>query len=138
MKWLDQSHSNVNANISLAQFSFSVILKDSYISDYSDIAYPGLIMKVGMSYLQVRILSCSVTSNKADWLSCSPDLYTICCVCGEYVLYKIIGIIIIVIVKILAWLSLFISAESVPGRVGMGMTTLLTLTAMFSSVGIFS
>ena len=34
----------------------------------------------------------------------------------------------------LAWLSLFIPAESVPGRVGMGMTTLLTLTAMFSSV----
>jgi len=35
---------------------------------------------------------------------------------------------------ILAWLSLFIPAESVPGRVGMGMTTMLTLTAMFSSV----
>ena len=36
---------------------------------------------------------------------------------------------------VLAWLSLFVPAESVPGRVGMGMTTLLTLTAMFSSVG---
>lgn len=35
---------------------------------------------------------------------------------------------------VLAWLSLFIPAESVPGRVGMGMTTLLTLTAMFSAV----
>ena len=39
-----------------------------------------------------------------------------------------------VVFVVLAWLSLFISAESVPGRVGMGMTTLLTLTAMFSSV----
>ena len=36
---------------------------------------------------------------------------------------------------VLGWLSLFIPPESVPGRVGMGMTTLLTLTAMFSSVG---
>ena len=35
---------------------------------------------------------------------------------------------------VLAWLSLFVPAESVPGRVGMGMTTLLTLTAMFSAV----
>ena len=35
---------------------------------------------------------------------------------------------------ILGWLSVFIPAESVPGRIGMGMTTLLTLTAMFSAV----
>ena len=39
-----------------------------------------------------------------------------------------------IIFQVLAWLSLFIPPESVPGRVGMGMTTLLTLTAMFSSV----
>ena len=38
--------------------------------------------------------------------------------------------------QVLAWLSLFVPVESVPGRVGMGMTTLLTLTAMFSSVSI--
>ena len=31
---------------------------------------------------------------------------------------------------VLAWLSLFIPAESVPGRVGMGMTTLLTLAVI--------
>ena len=36
--------------------------------------------------------------------------------------------------QVLAWLSLFIPAESVPGRVGMVMTTMLTLTAMFASV----
>ena len=47
MKWMDQSHSNVNANISLAQFSYNVLLMDSYSTDYYDIAYPGLIMKVG-------------------------------------------------------------------------------------------
>jgi len=35
---------------------------------------------------------------------------------------------------VLGWMSLFIPSESVPGRVGMGMTTLLTLTAMFSAV----
>lgn len=31
---------------------------------------------------------------------------------------------------ILGWLALFIPRTSVPGRVGMGMTTILTLTAM--------
>ena len=46
MKWMDKAHSNVNANISLAQFSFNVLLMDSYSTDYYDIAYPGLIMKV--------------------------------------------------------------------------------------------
>jgi len=102
MKWLDQSHSNVNANISLAQFSFSVLLMDSYSTDYYDIAYPGLIMKL---HLTRQI--------------------------GYHIVQTYIPSAVFVI---LAWLSLFISAESVPGRVGMGMTTLLTLTAMFSSV----
>ena len=45
-KWMEMSQSNVNANISLAQFSFNVVLMDSYSTDYYDIAYPGLIMKV--------------------------------------------------------------------------------------------
>ena len=46
MKWLDDSHNNVNYNISLAQFGFDVQLMDSYSTDYYDIAYPGLIMRV--------------------------------------------------------------------------------------------
>ena len=46
MKWLDDSHNNVNYNISLAQFRFDVQLMDSYSTDYYDIAYPGLIMRV--------------------------------------------------------------------------------------------
>merc|ERR1719342_130974 len=102
MKWLEQSHSNVNANISLAQFSFNVILMDSYSTDYYDIAYPGLIMKL---HLTRQI--------------------------GYHIVQTYIPSAVFVI---LAWLSLFIPVESVPGRIGMGMTTLLTLTAMFSSV----
>ena len=35
---------------------------------------------------------------------------------------------------ILAYLSIYIPTDSIPARVGMGMTTLLTLTTMFSSV----
>ena len=35
---------------------------------------------------------------------------------------------------IVAWLSLFLPAESIPGRVTMAMTTLLTLAAMFGAV----
>jgi len=102
MKWMDQAHSNVNANISLAQFSFNVLLMDSYSTDYYDIAYPGLIMKL---HLTRQI--------------------------GYHIVQTYIPSAVFVV---LAWLSLFIPAESVPGRVGMGMTTLLTLTAMFSSV----
>jgi len=102
MKWLDQSHSNVNSNISLAQFSFNVLLMDSYSTDYYDINYPGLIMKLHLTrQIGYHIVQTYIPST---------------------------------VFVILAWLSLFIPAESVPGRVGMGMTTLLTLTAMFSSV----
>ena len=46
LRWLDDSHNNVNYNISLAQFSFDVQLMDSYSTDYYDISYPGLIMRV--------------------------------------------------------------------------------------------
>jgi len=102
LKWLDKSHSNVNANISLAQFSFNVLLMDSYSTDYYDVAYPGLIMKLHLTrQIGYHIVQTYIPST---------------------------------VFVILSWLSLFIPAESVPGRVGMGMTTLLTLTAMFSSV----
>ena len=46
LRWLDDSHNNVNYNISLAQFSFNVQLMDSYSTDYYEINYPGLIMRV--------------------------------------------------------------------------------------------
>ena len=35
---------------------------------------------------------------------------------------------------IVSWLSLFLPPESIPGRTGMAMTTLLTLAAMFGAV----
>ena len=35
---------------------------------------------------------------------------------------------------IVAWLSLFLPPESIPGRITMAMTTLLTLAAMFGAV----
>jgi len=102
MQWMDWSQSNVNANISLAQFSFNVLLMDSYNTDYYDIAYPGLIMKLHFTrQLGYHLVQTYIPS---------------------------------AVFVVLAWLSLFIPVESVPGRVGMGMTTLLTLTAMFSSV----
>ena len=34
----------------------------------------------------------------------------------------------------LGYLSLYVPAESIPGRVAIGMTTILTLTAMFSGI----
>jgi len=102
LRWMDQSHSNVNANITLSQFSFNVLLMDSYSTDYYDIQYPGLIMKLHLTrQIGYHIVQTYIPST---------------------------------VFVVLAWLSLFIPPESVPGRVGMGMTTLLTLTAMFSSV----
>ena len=35
---------------------------------------------------------------------------------------------------VIGWFSLFIPIEHVPGRVTMGMTTILTLAAMFSAI----
>merc|ERR1711982_222767 len=75
---------------------------DSYSTDYYDIQYPGLIMKLHLTrQIGYHIVQTYIPST---------------------------------VFVVLAWLSLFIPPESVPGRVGMGMTTLLTLTAMFSSV----
>jgi len=102
MAWLNASNSNVNANISLAQFDYKITLMDSYSTDYYDISYPGLIMKLHLTrQLTYHVVQTYIPST---------------------------------VFVIVAWLSLFVPAESVPGRVGMGMTTLLTLTAMFSSV----
>ncbi|TRY74426.1 hypothetical protein TCAL_05021, partial [Tigriopus californicus] len=94
--------SNVNPNITLAQFDMEVVLEETYATDYYDLAYPGIIMKI---HLTREI--------------------------GYHIVQTYIPSVIFVI---LAWLSMFISPDSVPGRVGMGMTTLLTVTAMFGSV----
>jgi len=102
MAWLNASQSNVNANISLAQFDYKITLMDSYSTDYYDISYPGLIMKLHLTrQLAYHVVQTYIPST---------------------------------VFVVIAWLSLFVPPESVPGRVGMGMTTLLTLTAMFSSV----
>jgi len=75
---------------------------DSYSTDYYDIAYPGLIMRLHLTrQIGYHIVQTYIPST---------------------------------VFVVLGWMSLFIPSESVPGRVGMGMTTLLTLTAMFSSV----
>ena len=55
MKWMGSDQNNVNSNISLAQFSFNVQLMDSYSTDYYEIAYPGLIMRVCL-YIRCFIL----------------------------------------------------------------------------------
>ena len=66
MKWMGASHNNVNANISLAQFSFNVQLMDSYSTDYYEIAYPGLIMRV-MGIQSDLTLYCLVCISHPGW-----------------------------------------------------------------------
>ncbi len=46
--WSNQT-SHVNENISLAQFDLSVSMESSYHTDYYELSYPGLILKLSMS-----------------------------------------------------------------------------------------
>jgi cation transporter family protein len=92
----------VNPDIHLAQFEFRTMLLEEYTTDYYDLQYPGLEIKLHLK----RLIAYHVVQTYI------PSTVFV----------------------ILAWLSMFIPPESVPGRVGMGMTTMLTLTAMFSSV----
>ena len=41
--------SNINQNISLPQFDFRVNLVDNYATDYYDLSYPGVIMRIVLS-----------------------------------------------------------------------------------------
>ena len=41
--------SNINQNISLPQFEFRVNLGDNYATDYYDLSYPGVIMRIVLS-----------------------------------------------------------------------------------------
>ena len=43
-RWLDGN--NINQNISLPQFDLSVKLGDDYATDYYELAYPGVIMRI--------------------------------------------------------------------------------------------
>ena len=43
---------NVNENISLAQFDFNVVFGNDYATDYYDLAYPGVILRI---YLERKI-----------------------------------------------------------------------------------
>jgi len=101
MNWLKDGLT-VNPDIHLAQFEFSTMLLEEYTTDYYDLQYPGLELKLHLK----RLIAYHVVQTYI------PSTVFV----------------------ILAWLSMFIPPESVPGRVGMGMTTMLTLTAMFSSV----
>ena len=40
-QWVDGS--NINPNITLAQFAMDVHLEDTYTTDYYDLAYPGIL-----------------------------------------------------------------------------------------------
>ena len=102
LKWMNGSNNQVNSEIHLDQFIFTVDLHDNYQTESYDISYPGLIMKITLT----RVI-------------------------GYHLLQTYVPSALFVI---LGWLSLFIPQSSVPGRVGMGMTTILTLTAMFNGV----
>ncbi len=78
-----RSDNQVNPNITLAQFSMDVHLSDSYTTEYYDLSYPGVIMRI---HLRREL--------------------------GYHVVQTYIPSVVFVV---LAWLSLFISADSIPG-----------------------
>ena len=54
LKWKERSESNINMDINLAQFSFSVDLKDANRTNNFDVVYPGLIMKIHLKRQVLR------------------------------------------------------------------------------------
>ena len=47
IEWMEKDQ-QVNPNISLTQFDFSVHRKDSYYTDYYTLHYPGIILDVNI------------------------------------------------------------------------------------------
>jgi len=92
---------NVNPNITLDQFVEEVHF-ENYATDYYEISYPGLILKIRLNRkVNYHLINSYIPS---------------------------------CLFVIVAWLSLFINPEAIPGRVSMVMMTLLTLMAMFSGI----
>ena len=80
--WMDGS--NINQNISLPQFDLQVELGDNYATDYYDLAYPGVIMKIHFKRkVSFHLMQTYVPSS---------------------------------IFVVVAWLSVFIPPEQVPGN----------------------
>ena len=76
--------SNINQNISLPQFDLKVELGDNYATDYYDLAYPGVIMKIHFKRkVSFHLMQTYVPSS---------------------------------IFVVVAWLSVFIPPEQVPGN----------------------
>ena len=80
--------------------------------------------KINYHLLQTYLPSGTITLNAAS-------LSTVLLTCSQYLINALFSTGLFVIVS---WLSLFLPPESIPGRTGMAMTTLLTLAAMFGAV----
>ena len=64
LRWRNRSESNINQNISLAEFRFSVVLSDGYSTESYDVAYPGLSIRIILDR-EVRPKNClKITQNR--------------------------------------------------------------------------
>ena len=109
-------HPQVNPDIRLDQFSLEVELEESV--DTYDLSYSGGRVVVNFFIYPELFLDEFLGLIMALHLSRSS---------GFHLLQTYLPSSIFVL---LGWLALFIPHTSVPGRVGMGMTTILTLTSM--------
>ena len=109
-------HPQVNPDIRLDQFSLEVVLEESV--DTYDLSYSGGRVVANFFICPELLLDDFLGLIMALHLSRSS---------GFHLLQTYLPSSIFVL---LGWLALFIPHTSVPGRVGMGMTTILTLTSM--------
>ena len=109
----------INPHIHLDQFSHKVSFHDNFVTSGYDLDYPLIIMKITLKRnIGYHVLQTFVPSS----------LFVIL---GEKSEKQKLGN---KIFLLLGYLSLYVPAESIPGRVAIGMTTILTLTAMFSGI----
>ncbi len=112
---------NVNPNITLDQFVETIVFQDTYDTDYYDLKYPGLILHIVLQR-KVQVLR----QDQLDQLDHDH---------GFDLQYHLMQTYIPSFLFVtIAWLSLFVNPEAIPGRISMVMMTLLTLMAMFSGV----
>ena len=114
----------INPDIQLDQFNLAVELEES-VANY-DLSYSGPYWSSGLDHLS------SINAYGQYQLVISGLILTLHLTrnSGFHLLQTYLPSFIFVL---LGWLGLFIPRTSVPGRVGMGMTTILTLTAMLRS-----
>ena len=133
LSWLREKR-KYSSSISLAQFDFDVNFFDDCANDFVALGKNNIILSYLVNNIDIK------NYNIYPWIirlliSGSYSRITMQLVFNRKIQYHLFrtylpsGLFVII-----GWLSLYIPVDHVPGRVTMGMTTILTLAAMFSAI----